>query len=456
MDNSFGKALRAQMEKAGIKESELARALSYDTTYISKWINGNKLPSARNAERIMGQIAEFFAEHSQAVPADERTAYEKKVCEELKSAYDSDISYTAFQEWQNNEISMIDSRQDFFALVKAALAQGLRKDGGCICITATADIFSLFGRELRTMICGLRDAGVEKVELKTAIEPQILESDYESYAASLLKVIGTLDYIEMSVISRTKEQPQILLINDLLCAQVLWNSETEFAAIFSMEDAVIGRFSVMSGQIFAGAAKLIDPAEPAQLRKTNIQLESYSDKHQRLFFNEPPAMLFPPEVMDSFIAKSEDEEYVGYLEKLKNVFEKHTKKSKVDLVIYSSMINKYLADGCVSVGNVRQRLTEEETAAHLRYLSKVMTENPNFSVYLIRDTVVLDEELQRLPSIFIDSYSLYIENAKDGPGGNYHISMERSMRSAFEKYFDRMIEKPYCIKLTAEDLYRYL
>ena len=63
MNNLFGKSLRSQMEKAGIKESELADALSYDTTYISKWINGSKLPSVRNAERILGQMADFFADH---------------------------------------------------------------------------------------------------------------------------------------------------------------------------------------------------------------------------------------------------------------------------------------------------------------------------------------------------------------------------------------------------------
>ena len=36
MNNTFGKILRAQVENAGIKESELANALGYDPTYISK------------------------------------------------------------------------------------------------------------------------------------------------------------------------------------------------------------------------------------------------------------------------------------------------------------------------------------------------------------------------------------------------------------------------------------
>ena len=62
MDNTFGEILREQVEAAGIKESELANVLGYDPTYISKWMNGSKLPSARNAQRIISQIADYLSQ----------------------------------------------------------------------------------------------------------------------------------------------------------------------------------------------------------------------------------------------------------------------------------------------------------------------------------------------------------------------------------------------------------
>lgn len=45
------------LDMTGIKERALAESLSYDTTYISKWLNGSKLPSPRNAETVIRQIA---------------------------------------------------------------------------------------------------------------------------------------------------------------------------------------------------------------------------------------------------------------------------------------------------------------------------------------------------------------------------------------------------------------
>lgn len=103
MKNQFGKSLRSQMEKAGIKESELADALSYDATYISKWINGSKLPSERNAERIIGQMADCFAAHTN-VPEAERAAQRQQGLAELKMAYASDRSYLIFQNYNKLNI----------------------------------------------------------------------------------------------------------------------------------------------------------------------------------------------------------------------------------------------------------------------------------------------------------------------------------------------------------------
>ncbi|WP_049730085.1 helix-turn-helix domain-containing protein [Dorea sp. D27] len=456
MKNQFGKSLRSQMEKAGIKESELADALSYDATYISKWINGSKLPSERNAERIIGQMADCFAAHSRLPEEAEREVQRQQSLAELKMAYAGDRSYLIFQNYNNNEMSFADSRQTLIQLTRAAFVQALDLYDGRIRIAATFDLFRLYGKEFRSLMKGLNDAGVKKVELSLALEPEELVSDYNYYAAGITDTIGSFDYIEMSIVSRKPEQPSILVINDLLCLQVLWSLGGEISAVFSMEHKIISRFAAACQQITETGEKLLDPAEPESLRRTNVQLDSYSDRRQWQFFNEPPAMLFPEEIMDIFIGNAQDESYARYLVKLKNVFAKRTCKARIDLVLYSSMLNEYLTNGNISVGNVSHHLTPEQTRLHLTHLSKVMSENPDVRLYVIRDTVVLSEELRRAPSIFLDTYSLNIENSKKKPNDNYHISMDPRMRGAFEQFFERMLRKPFCNRLTAEDVLRYL
>ncbi len=456
MNNLFGKSLRSQMEKAGIKESELADALSYDTTYISKWINGSKLPSTRNAERIIGQMADFFADHPSNSDTADRESRWQNSFKALKSAYASDSSYLTFQAHSNNQMSFLSDQKRLVELTRDAFVQAMENYDHSISITATFDLFRLYGGEFKRLMQELHEAGVKRVELKLALFPEELKEEYYFYAANILNIIGYLDYIEMSIVCQKPEQPHILVINNLLCIQVLWNIQGELAAVFSMDEKIIEQFSLMCGQILEASEKLLDPAEPESLKRTNVQLDSYSDKRQWLFFNEPPAMLFPENIMDQFINEAQDEAYASYLIKLKNIFMKRTCKSEIDLVLYSSMINKYLSDGNVSVGNVSHHLSEEQTRSHLQHLSEIMKKNPTFAIYLIRDTVVLSEELRNCPSIFIDSYSLYIENSQKGSNDNFHISMDPRMRSAFQQFFERMLGQPYCTRLTAEDLLRYL
>ena len=50
----------------------------------------------------------------------------------------------------------------------------------------------------------------------------------------------------------------------------------------------------------------------------------------------------------------------------------------------------------------------------------------------------------------------YIENSQKGSNDNFHISMDPRMSSAFQQFFERMLGQPYCTRLTAEDLLRYL
>lgn len=447
MNSIFGSLLRNLLEQAEVKESQLAEALNYDTTYISKWINGSKLPAARTSDRVLDKMSAFFADYTD-LSRDE-------LFHQLKKAYDRDSSYQSFQSYNNNKMSFLDNHKELIALTRDALFQML-EDRHRISLTASFDLFRLYGTAFKTIIRELHDAGAEKVVLKLAVEEDDLKKDDRIYAAGILGCISCLNYIEMSVVCRKRGQPKILIVEDLLCLQLLWNKEGELGAIFSTERDIIEKFYSVCAGIFERERRLLDPAPPENLRKTNTQLDSYSDRRQWLFYNESPALLFPDEIMDFFADETEDEDYRIYLMKLKNIFRSRTRKSKVDLVLYSSAINDYLRNGRVCVGNVEHKLSEKQVRDHFRYLSAVMEENPEFKVWLIRDTVTLKEELREAPSIFIDTHSVYIENSQKSTCCNFHISTDPVMRKTFENFFEEILSQSYCNSLTGEDLLRYL
>jgi len=98
----FGEILRTLLNAAGIKRSQLANCLGYDISYVSRWINGQKLPSLKNDYRLFEKIAALISREggeegkeniTRAFEMDPRVpsiAYEKWIVGQLTDAYNND------------------------------------------------------------------------------------------------------------------------------------------------------------------------------------------------------------------------------------------------------------------------------------------------------------------------------------------------------------------------------
>ena len=53
---TFGRTLQELTRLCGVKRCNLADALGYDPSYISRWINGVKHPSLRSNDALPAQI----------------------------------------------------------------------------------------------------------------------------------------------------------------------------------------------------------------------------------------------------------------------------------------------------------------------------------------------------------------------------------------------------------------
>lgn len=61
---TFGRTLQELTGLCGVKRCNLAAALGYDPSYISRWINGIKLPALRNNDTLFDQIAVYLTENA--------------------------------------------------------------------------------------------------------------------------------------------------------------------------------------------------------------------------------------------------------------------------------------------------------------------------------------------------------------------------------------------------------
>ena len=141
---------------------------------------------------------------------------------------------------------------------------------------------------------GFADGVIIALEVMDSyVKEKLNEKNYYFYTTTILNIIGCLDFVEMSIACLKPESPKLLVIDRLFCLQVLWAFDGDIGAAFSMQERVIKKFTDICCQITDSSEKLLDSAEPESLKRTNVQLDSYSDRRQWLFFNESPALLFP-------------------------------------------------------------------------------------------------------------------------------------------------------------------
>lgn len=448
MDKKFGKILRKQMNQANIKELELANLLNYDVTYINKWVNGKKLPSARNAECILRQISDLFSEKADL-------GYEIFL-NELKDAYAYDSNYINIQAYSNLQLSCITDIESLYQLTKDVIQQAVSQKEKVIIIRANFDVFRLYGQKFRYLLKDLKDTGLEKIKIELALEKKDKEEDSFLNASGILHLLDEFDFIELTIHSYDEISSNIMTINDFFCLHILWEFKNELAVVFSVEKYMVLKFKQILEEFSDKTQKLLIPAESSSLMDTNIQITSYSDEYLWCIYNEAPSLLFPDTIMDRFIENAKDENYIEHLKKLKKVFSQWTRFSERDIILFASELKKYLFEGKVKVGNVSQELTKDEAKNHIRFLGQVMKENPKFKVWLIQDVVLPDDDIRHSMSLFIDTQAVYIENTKKSSGNNFYISMNPQVRKTFQDYFKTILNKPYCKRLTPEDLLKYI
>lgn len=451
MEKNFGDSLKKYLKRSGLKEKDLAAFINYDITSISKWINGAKLPSSRNGEDIIRKMAKCFADGEGA------DLSEEEVADSLRSAWEKDLAYQDMNvPGLSGSLAFVDDRRAFFDLMRKIFRQtGVVREKS-IEICATFDVLKLLGHRFYELIRELPSLGIHFISLQMCMDMDEAVGDYHFYCETLLNMVAGFERAEITIIQSERDMPRMLMVGDLFYVQILHMSGDEFAACYSAAREITEKFAKICAEILERPDKLLTYASPENLRKTNIQLDSYSSERQRLFFNEAPAMLLPDSVMDELIHGTENRSYQEYLRKLKRVFQKYTCKAHVDLILYSSVISDYIMTGELSLGNVAHQMEPEQVKAHINYLARCLEENENFRLFVLKDTSNMRTNFPKPPSIFIDTNAVTIENSQRKPNENYHISMYPQMIEMFTNYFDDIKQKPNCVELTAEELRRYL
>lgn len=456
MNNQFGTLLKKLITERETKENIVSQKLGYDPTYLSKWITGKNLPSQKNIDFTCEKLANILSDSENS----------EKIKSSLITAYYSDLGFSTLGNNANKNVSLLTSDTDVTDLIVEVLQQLENCGVKNITINTTLNLFQKFEYHVESVINKLHKMNLESLKINMCATFEKDSYDSLVFCNNLLSLTSGNYFIDFNIYKQRNETPQILVINNSIAMNIVHLKNVIFLCYYSFDEKYIEAISNSYNLIIRHMEKILSYAMPISLRKTNVQLNQFSQENTRMLFSESPAVFIPKNIIQTLINNNELglvgeewDEHVKYLRQVSDVFERYTKQKNIKIIVYESLLLFYINTGRIEIGGQKHIFTKDQIKEHILNICNCMKENENIEFYTISDTINFDPLYRNSPSIFLSQLSIAVGNTNiytDEKSYNFYFSTEESIIKIFESYLNSIMEKSSCVKLPADRLATYI
>jgi hypothetical protein len=172
----FSDELKHLMKITNMKNATVAAVLGYDISYISKWISGGKLPSARNITALIDTLVNYICESSSEQQMHSLClAYDASCMEDVREIM-KDGLYNAYKEEKQEKTRgrlSLGPQIQYYAIYPTEdlisdISAAIWKNG---CITCMIDLFNL-SKEYKLKLLGVNNGRFEEVPALAGMNPK--------------------------------------------------------------------------------------------------------------------------------------------------------------------------------------------------------------------------------------------------------------------------------------------
>ena len=456
--NRFSILLEQLVATAEVKHFTLAKALQYDVSYISKWINGRALPTEKSASDILQKFSRCLVENaSDAGLAQLLRDYEiKNVGELWQAIYDNLIAeYYYVLELQQSSGSSLAPSVSFYP--ELSLKKFISKMNHPVLrrvksqnIMAAIDLFSM-ANDYRLQIVNL-------------------ERDKSAESHSYPNVHFTL------LISLDKARERVIH-NALFISNMLMNSSSVDFQLHG-SDFAYGKVMFVVKHDFAISGMLIRPdtcaavavcegsenAEPlyndiqslctretllfrrVSMREMLFQSMDYVHSllapDRQWVLGHITEHLVPDDLFREIAEQAAATGQIGSVEELINIHELTwgvLDSGNVQLLVSDSAVSRFVVTGELDFFNRRVFLDVGQRTRVIEYFRKLMKESDTLQVRMISEPLIPDFECSVSPSIFLSGSASYLRLAAQREEKNLLLKINRpEMQELYQAFFQKI------------------
>lgn len=476
--NRFSGLLKHLMAVAKLKNYTLAKELQYDESYISKWVNGNLLPTEKTSEKTLREISRCVVtsvddEGRATLYSEYQVDHDADLEQAIYDNLEAEFNYVMdLKESTGSEIAM--KTAYYPELTLAQFMQKMRhpvlRQVKSLDVIAAVDILSL-DRHYQLSLAELENS--QNVNLTQRSYPGVHFSmllNLETAAANntynvqfLLNLMTNLSNVDLQLYSCPQTVGKIIFsVKDAYSISGMIMDENHCMAVSTSEElkncnAIYDRLRSLCSQETLIVRRTIMP----DMLQGNEYIQFLFARNQRWLLGHTTEHFLPDELYevlaDEYCAthKGVERETLTRIHMLNRSV---LSSMDIQLLIHENAMSDFAVSGTLDFYNCKMQLTPEQRLQVLDHAMKIPENNPNVQFRILRNGTLSD--LQHIPNatLFLSDSFCYMRLARSGPVNCLNVINKVQVCDMFRKFYDDVWDSQTYVDPSpqfAEDLLRY-
>lgn len=470
---NFDETLKLMLTFSGIKGNQLAAALGYDTSYVSRWLTGDKLPSNKNKEQLFKKITEFIVNNAdetelKTIAVELNLHRIPETQEEFLTTFETILKDSYFRQRgirnkynhgvlvsENGIVTKESTGEAFYSLIAESIYSAKNDMRNTIEIMTTESIEYLphQGKDLTAVLSEVANKECP-IHVYHIIDRSALKN-VNNCCRGLIHVLNVCDGLQYDV---------FISDNPLLCQTQLTVLKDEFYLRRISDYFVPHPYLLVSRDDWLIANAVL--AFKESIKDSRLALEQVtvhatkSRQHLNYLMQDRYGdilNIMHPLYMEPDFYKELFEKYKHDNGDMDLFFGMSMCQARIKtVVLFKTALLDYLYNGRIVFLGVIQHISPEERVRHLKQLSDAISKNPDFRLAILTDNNPLLDYNELDCSLFLtERTALAIHSSLKHDTVSF-LANDLDIVNSFWDYLESLYNLPvdYCLK--GQELLNYI
>ena len=453
-NNSFGSLLEQILLTAGIKNYTLANTLSYDVSYISKWLSGRSVPSKKNIENIARTVGAMAAAAAGGNDGKEKLKrrfgaanereLEERIYRELLDAYSATTGELNREKYASNASLIVHPDG------QRALLQDYIRDmdlSASLNIAVLADFFSL-DKTAKLLLAGIDRDGFrlrrmrDDVQLHFIIDIAQLKGESVYDVILFIHLLTNYSLADFSLLhSHFASGKLVFSVMDQYAGMNILTDNCQFLCMSSTRsrDEVNGIFQELM-TLENPDRTLFSPTTITQMLESHEYIQSLVSPRIRWLVGHMTEHFLSPELFEELAA-----EVFGGQEKLREEAQKAyllsqnvLYKKEIAMMVYDTALTDFILSGELDFFNHRVILNPEQRKMQLEYMRDSFRSKENLQIRMVEEGFSADFRNISNPCFFLSDSIGYLRLENGYYEKNILLLSDKMLKNIFDRFFEEI------------------